>query len=108
MLLSFDTATVISLIVSIVIPLFSALLFRAHWPVTVIGLLTLALSFANAFFTQWADTGDRFDWRHALLLTVADFIVAVAGHKGIWKATPLESNLIQFPARTAPPAQAAA
>lgn len=108
MVITFDTATVVSLIVSIVIPLVSALLYRAHWSITIIGVLTLALSFANGFFTQWADSGPGFNWQHAVLLTVADFILAVAAHKGVWRATPLEANLIQFPKATPPPAQPAA
>lgn len=104
MIYHFDTATIISLIVSVVIPLVSALLYRAHWSITIIGVLTLALSFANGFLTQWADAGNTFAWQAALATTAVDFVMAVVAHKGVWKATPLEANLIAFPR---PPATAA-
>lgn len=115
MIYHFDTATIISLIVSVVIPLVSALLYRAHWSITIIGVLTLALSFANGFLTQWADAGNTFAWQAALATTAVDFVMAVVAHKGVWKATPLEANLIAFPrppastpASTPAPAQQAA
>jgi len=101
MLLHLDTATTISLIVSVIIPLCSALLYRAHWSITVIGVFTLALSFANGFFTTWADAGDGFAWQQAIAQTVACFVLAVVAHKGVWKATPIEASLIAFP-KTAP------
>lgn len=92
-----NTATIISLIVSVIIPLLSSLLGRAHWPSEVLGILTLVLATVNGFFTEW-QASDRFDWRHALLLAVGSFVVAVLSRYGLWKGTRTDAKVLAFPA----------
>jgi len=101
-----NTATIISLIVSVLIPLLSSLLGRAHWPSEVLGILTLVLATANGFFTEWSQTTGGFDWKHALLLSVGSFILAVLSRYGLWKDTRTDAKILAFPQKPAvgPPA----
>lgn len=96
------TAGVISLIVSVVIPLLSSLLAKAHWPGEVVGILTLLIAAANGFFTEWAQAGSGFNWRHALLLAVASFVVAVLSRYGLWKGTVTDGKALAFPSKADP------
>lgn len=95
----FNTATIVSLIVSVIIPLVSSLLARSHWPGEVLGILTLVLAAANGFFTEWADAGSGFDWKHGLLPTVGSFVVAVLGRFGLWKDTGTDAKILAFGSR---------
>jgi hypothetical protein len=97
-----DTATIVSLVVSVLIPLCSATLTRAHWPVELLGVLTMALAVVNGFFTEWADAGSHFDWQVALSRAVVSFVLAVAAHYGVWKGTATTSKLIAFPTKRTP------
>jgi hypothetical protein len=92
-----NTALIVALVVSPVIPLLSSLLARAHWPGEVVGILTLVLAAANGFFSEWAQDGDAFDWRTALSTAVGSFIVAIASRYGLWKGTTTDAKLLQFP-----------
>jgi hypothetical protein len=99
-----STAMIVGLIVSVVIPLLSALLTRAHWPTEVVGLLTVLLATANGFFTEWANAGDRFRWQVALSTAIVSYVLAVAAHYGIWKGTSTEARALAAPAAKTKPA----
>lgn len=104
-----DTATAVSLIVSVVIPLAAAGLKWRSLPPALVGVLTLVLSVANGFFTEWAAAGSAFRWQPALNLALSSLIVAVVAHRGQWKGTAIEARLLAFPtAKTAAPAAPAA
>jgi uncharacterized membrane protein YqaE (UPF0057 family) len=92
--ITIDTATIISLVVSVVIPGVSSLLAKQHWPGELIGLLTLALATANGFFTEWAKSPNDYDWKNALLLAVFSYALAVFGRVGIFKDTKLDEKLL--------------
>jgi hypothetical protein len=94
-----STAMIVGLIVSVVIPLLSALLTRAHWPVEIVGLLTALLATANGFFTEWANAGDRFRWQVALSTAIVSYVLAVAAHYGIWKGSTAEAKALAVPAK---------
>jgi len=95
-----NTAVIISLVVSVVIPLFSSLLSRTHWPSEVTGLLTVALATANGFFTQWSQTTDEFQWKSALLLSLGSFLVAVAKRVALWRGTQTDAKLLAVGSKT--------
>lgn len=105
-LLHLDLAQILGLIVSVVIPLVSALLSRAHWPQEITGILTLAVSTADGFLTEWAHAGSSWDWKPALGQTIITFFLAVAAHYGVWKGTQTSAKLLAFP-RAKPAAPAA-
>lgn len=97
-LLNLDAAQIVALVVSVVIPLCSSLLARAHWPAELVGVLTLVISAGNGFAAQWAAAGSGFDWRPALGLAVGSFIVAVLSRYGLWRGTATDAKLLAFPA----------
>lgn len=108
-----QTATIIAMICSLIIPAVSALLKREHWDTIWGGVFSLALSFAAGFLGEWQASPNHFDWRTALISTVVNFGVAfLLGHKGVLQGTNTEAKLLAFPTRTAPaappPAQHAA
>lgn len=98
-LLHLDAAHLAALIVSVIIPLVSSLLARAHWPSEVVGLLTLVVSTVNGFAAQWADAGSGFDWKPALGTAVASFVVAVLSRYGLWRGTQTDARALAFPRR---------
>jgi hypothetical protein len=102
------TATTVLLIVSVIIPLLSSLLSRAHWPSEVTGILTLVLSTANGFFVEWSNAGDNFHWKQAVLNSVVSFFVAIASRYGLWKATTTDAVLLRSPRAKPTPAKRAA
>lgn len=101
-----NTATVLAVCLSWLIPLGSSLLARAHWPAELVGILTLAIAAANGFLSTWAAAPDAtsYNWRHALLVSLASFAVAVLGRYGLWKDTDTDRNLLAFPKPRAVPA----
>lgn len=97
-----DTSIIISLIISVVLPLLSSLLSKAHWPAEVAGIITLALSTANGFFTEWAQSSSgpgTFDWRDALGLALSSFIIAALGRLVLWRNTEIDAKLLAIGSR---------
>jgi hypothetical protein len=88
------TAEALSLATSVAIPLISALLYRAQWNRTVVGLLSLLLATANGFLTEWAAAPSRYDWQDGIWRAALSFGVVVAAHYGVWKDTPAEGRLL--------------
>jgi len=104
-----NTATILALIVSVVIPLIAALLSKARWPQEVTGIITAALATANGFFTEWANStgANHYNWQAALGIAIGSFFLAIAAHYGVWKDTATTAKLLNFPvskaATTTPP-----
>lgn len=99
-----NTALVLTIIVSLVIPLISALLSRTHWDQTVTGLITMLLAAVTGFFTEWINSNNatHYDWHTALGLALFSFIVAVATHYGVWKDGNASRRLLAIGSRRAP------
>jgi hypothetical protein len=95
-LLHLDLAGALSLAVSVVIPLLSSLLSRAHWPAEVSGLLTLLLSGATGFLTEWGRAGAGFNWHAAAAAAVVSFVIAVLSRYGLWKDTATDAALLNI------------
>lgn len=109
-----DTAYVLFVITSFVIPAVSALLTSQKLLTKgVTGLVSLLLSYVGAFFAQWSQSTDlnHYNWGKFALLGLASFAVAVLSQRGLLTKTDAESKLLNFSLRRKPapaPAQLAA
>lgn len=97
-----DTATVLLLCISVVIPLLSSLLAKQHWPSELVGILTLLLSTLGGFLVEWQKAGSSFHFRTALGLALTSFIVAVFGRLGLWKGTQTDAKLLAVGSKSPP------
>jgi hypothetical protein len=94
-LFDLNTATILALVLSLIIPLVSALLARIVLPEQYEGVITIFLAAVTGFFTQWASAGnlDSYDWHKSLGIALFSFLAAVAAHFGVWKSTSVEAKL---------------
>lgn len=106
-LFNLDVAQIVGLIASVIIPLVSAALSRTKWPQEITGILTLVVSTADGFFTEWAHAGSNWDWKPALGQTIITFALAVAAHYGIWRGTQTQAKVLAFPQSKPAPSQPA-
>ena len=90
-----DTAFVLSMLTSVVIPLITSFLGRQHWGAW-LGFITLAIATLNGFLTEWAQSSDRnhYDWKHALLIALGSYLFAVMGRLNIWKGTEIDRKAL--------------
>ena len=95
MIFHFDTATILALLVSIVIPLVSTLLMKAHWPVDVMSYLTIVLAAINGFVTEWAQSpnANHYDWKTAVGISLSSLVVALISRRGLWVGTKTDAKL---------------
>lgn len=102
-LLDPNTTIVLTMIIAFLIPLLSALLSRAHWDQTITGLLTVGLSIASGYFTEWLHSSNvnHYDWHTALGLALFSFFVAIASHFGVWQGGSLENGLLAIGSKRA-------
>lgn len=103
------TALVLSIVVSVFIPLVAALLTRSKWSKEVTGYLSLLLSAISGFCVEWAQASDisHFNWKVAALNAIVAYVVAVSAHVGAWTKTSVEASLHAFPGQPAQPPAAA-
>ena len=99
-LLALDGTTIIGLVLSILIPLLTSLLAKAHWPTEIQSLITIVLATATGFLTEWIDAGSTFDWKTALGLSLGSMLVAIAARYGFWRETPLDAKLLSVGGKT--------
>jgi hypothetical protein len=88
-------ATLISLLLSFVLPLVVGLVTKASWSGGLKAVLLLALQAITQFLVSWqaADAGHLpFDWRGWLLAVGLGFVVSVASHFGLWKPTGVAAS----------------
>ena len=98
-----NTPTIVALMVSVVLPLLSALIARPRWPGELVGVLTLLLAGATGFFSEWAAAGDGFRWQTAMSTAVLTFGLAVAARYGLWKGTATDARALAFPVMNTEP-----
>lgn len=95
-----DPAIVAAYLVSVVIPGVTSLLGRAHWDGFRLGLITVALSFANGVLSTLAAAGNGLPWKEALSTALASYLVATLARVGLWKNTRVDSQLLAVGSKT--------
>lgn len=100
------TALVLSIVVSVFIPLVAALFTRGKWSREITGYISLGLSALSGFCVEWSQASDisHFNWKAAALNAIVAYTVAVAAHLGAWNKTTVETSLHAFPGQPAQPA----
>lgn len=86
-------AGVLSLLITIALPIIAALFMRASWSPTRKGLVLLALSAVKAFLEAWlgaATSHEHFVILNAAYSTIVQFIVAVGMYVGLLKGSPVQ------------------
>lgn len=89
-----NIATLVLLLVSVVFPLISSFLTKAHWPPEIAGLITLALSLIAGLVTEWAQAGDHYNWRVAVSTALSSFVVAAIARARIWIGSLIDGKLL--------------
>lgn len=89
-----DMPTIAAILVSLVIPLLSSLLSRAHWPQEITGLISVVLAGANGFFAEWAKAGNTFHWQGAATLALESLGGVLVGRLLLWKGTQTDAKLL--------------
>lgn len=77
------TSVALSFIAAYFIPWVSALV--SHKDSTWTGIVVLALSFADGFFSDWAANTSHFNWKAALGASLLNWLIAVITHEKIAK-----------------------
>lgn len=86
-----DTASMLAVFGSVIIPALSALFVRAKLSMFWVGLGTLVIATANGFVTTWIDapTPNHYDWYNALGISLGSLVVAFLTHN-VWTAGTTE------------------
>lgn len=99
-------AGLLSLVVTVLLPLGAALLMKARWSAFQKGLVLLAMATAKAFFEAWlgAETsGEAFDLWRVLYADVINFGIAVAAYFGLFRDTAVQQAAIHSGVTDRPP-----
>lgn len=90
-------AGVLSALLTLVLPLLTALLVRQSWPSGVKGVTLLALSAVKVLLVGWyaaAVDGAVFDLAGAGTGVAVNFVVAVAVYFGLWRGTGVQRSAL--------------
>jgi hypothetical protein len=87
-------AGVLSLAVTVLLPLLAAVLMRSTWSAFKKGLVLLAMSGIKAFLEAWIGAGDHFDFGRCAYATLVNFGIAVVFYMGILKGTDIQQAAI--------------
>lgn len=85
---TYNTATIISLVIGYVLPLAVAFVSRESWNATVKGLLLLAFSGITSVLSQWLDAlnaNTHFAWQNVVVSSLLTFATGAISHSYIWK-----------------------
>jgi hypothetical protein len=100
-------AGLLSLIVTVLLPLLAALLMKSSWSAFQKGIVLLAMATAKAFFEAWlgaVNTGESFDLWRVLYADVINFGIAVAAYFGLYRDTAVQRAAINSGVKDRPPA----
>ncbi len=90
-------AGVLSLALTILLPLLAALLMKSSWSAFRKGLVLLALATVKAFLEAWlgaTNSGEHFDLWRTFYADVINFGIAVAAYFGLLKGTATQRAAI--------------
>ena len=93
-----NLAGVLSLILTVLLPLGAALLMKQSWSTSAKGLVLLALAAVKAFVEAWigaTDTGADFNVATAAYAVVVNFGIAVAAYFGLLRNTGVQRSAIE-------------
>lgn len=89
-LLHLGWGQILSLVVTVVLPLVVGLVTKRSMPAGVKAVLLLGLTVATQAITtalEAINSGAAFEWKALASNIVVGFVVAVAAHYGLWKPT---------------------
>lgn len=85
-----DLGGLLSLILTILLPIIVALVTKRSQPAAVKSLLLLLLAALSTFIQAWVgalSAGTPFVWTVVAYNVIVNFVIAVAVHFGLWKPT---------------------
>ncbi len=88
----------LSLILTVALPVLAALFMRVQWSAFAKGLVLLGFSAVKAFLEAWladANAGIPFDVGEVGYVIVVQFIIAVTAYFGLLRGTPVQQAAIQ-------------
>jgi hypothetical protein len=90
-------AGLLSLLLTVVLPLLAALLMKSHWSAFQKGLVLLLLATVKAFVESWigaVDSGENFDLARVLYADLVNFGIAVVAYLGLLKGTAVQQSAL--------------
>lgn len=85
---TFDTATIISLLIGSVLPMLVAIVTKESWNATLKGVLLLLFSAVSSVLSQWLTALNNhqvFAWQAVVVGALVTFATGFLTHQGVWK-----------------------
>ena len=98
-------AGVLSLALTIILPLLAALLMKSRWSAFQKGLVLLLLATIKAFVEAWlgaVNSGEHFDFVTVLYADLINFGIAVVTYVGLLKGTAVQQAAIRSGVKDSP------
>ena len=90
-------AGVLSLVLTVILPILAAILMKSRWSALQKGLVLLAMASAKAFLEAWigaTTSGEVFQWANTLYSVLVNFGIAVVAYVGLWKGTSIQQSAL--------------
>ncbi len=91
-------AGLLSLLLTVVLPLLAALLMKSRWSALQKGLVLLFLATVKAFLEAWigqVNAGEHFDVARVLYADLINFAIAVVTYVGLLKGTAVQQAALE-------------
>lgn len=98
-----DTASMLAIFLSVIIPFISSLVSKSHWDSFWTGVVTMVIAAANGFVTTWADspTPNHYDWYNALGISLGSLVVAFLTRQVALQGTRMDAKLVAVGSKAA-------
>ncbi len=90
-------AGVLSLALTVILPLLAAVLMRSNWSAFKKGLVLLAMASVKAFLEAWIgaiESGEAFNFIETIYATLVNFGIAVGAYFGLLKGSDVQQSAI--------------
>ncbi len=90
-------AGVLSLVLTVILPILAAVLMKSSWSAFQKGLVLLAMAAVKAFLEAWigaATSGEVFQWANTLYSVLVNFGIAVVAYVGLLKNTSIQQSAL--------------